>query len=90
MKAISSDVPALLETFEEKDERGRRHFCFLFRPLRPSVEDLRQGSMCGGQKLPAHIVQKVIGDISNHLANLATQNIIHGGKSNNLFHKHSS
>jgi hypothetical protein len=37
MKAIPSDVPELLETFEERDERGRRHFCcsgFLDRLLR--------------------------------------------------------
>ena len=90
MKAVPSGVPELLETFEEKDNRGRRHFCLLFRLLGPSVEDLRQGNVYHGQKLPVHIVQKVIGDISDRLANLATQNIIHGGKSNYLFHEHSS
>ena len=90
MKAIPSDVPELLETFEEKDERGRKHFCLLFRLLGPSAEDLRQGNKYHGQNLPVHIVQKVIGDISNLLANLATLNIIHGGKSNYLFHEHSS
>jgi len=90
MKAIQSGVPELLETFKEKDERGRRHLCLLFRLLGPSVEDLRQGNVYGGQNLPIHIVQKVIGDISNRLANLATQNIIHGGKSNYLFHENSS
>jgi len=84
MEADSSGVPQLLETFEEKDERGRRHFCLLFRLLGPSVEDLRQGNAYHGQKLPVHIVQKVIGDISECLANLATQNIIHGSKSNYL------
>jgi len=87
MKVISDDVPQLLDTFEEKDEQGRMHFCLLFRLLGPSVEDLRQGNAYG-QNLPVHIVQKVIGNISNHLADLATQNVIHGGKSNYLFHEH--
>ena len=90
MKAIQNKVPQLLDTFKEKDERGRNHFCLLFRLLGPSVEDLRQGNAYDGQNLPVHIVQKVIGDISNRLANLATQDIIHGGKSNYLFHEHSS
>ena len=89
MKVIPDDVPQLLDTFEEKDEQGRMHFCLLFRLLGPSVEDLRQGNAYG-QNLPVHIVQKVIGDISNRLADLATQNVIHGGKSNYLFHEHSS
>jgi hypothetical protein len=84
---LPSGVPELLETFEEKDERGRKHFCLLFRLLGPSVEDLRQGNAYDGQYLPVHIVQKVIGDISNRLANLASQNIIHGGKSNYLCHE---
>jgi hypothetical protein len=82
VKAVPSGVPKLLETFEEKDERGRKHFCLLFRLLGPSVEDLRQGNAYHGQNLPVHIVQKVIGDISNRLANLATRNLIHGGTSN--------
>ena len=80
------DVPQLLETFEEKDERGRRHLCLLFRLLGPSVEDLRQGNAYHGQKLPVHIVQKVISDITDRLDNLAADNIIHGGKSSHLFH----
>ena len=54
------------------------------------VEDLRQGNAYHGQNLPVHIVQKVIGDISQRLVNLAAQDIIHGGKSNYLFHEHSS
>jgi serine/threonine protein kinase len=87
MKAISDGVPELLETFEEKDEQGRRHFCLLFRLLGPSVEDLRRGNAYHGKNLPVHIVQKVISDITDRLANLATQNIIHGGKSNHLFHQ---
>ena len=83
VKAVpSGGVPELLETFEEKDERGRKHFCLLFRLLGKSVEDLRQGNVYDGQNLPVHIVQKVIGDISDCLANLATQNLIHGGTSN--------
>ena len=76
MNAISSDVPVLLETFKENDERGRRHFCLLFRLLGPSAEDLRRGNMYGGQNLPVHNVQKVTGNISkSRLANLAIQNI---------------
>jgi len=90
LKASPSGVPKLINTFEEKDKRGRNHFCVLFRLLGPSVEDLRQGNAYHGQNLPVHIVQKVIGDISNFLANLAAQNLIHGGKSNHLFHGHSS
>ena len=90
MKAIPSGVPELLETFVEKDERGRKHLCLLFRLLGPSVEDLRQGNVYDGQNLSIHIVKKVIGDISDRLANLATKNIIHGGKSNCLFRKHLS
>jgi len=84
VKAVPSGVPELLETFEEKDDRGRKHLCLLFRLLGTSVEDLRQGNAYDGQNLPVHIVQKVIGDISDRLANLATQNIIHGGTSNYL------
>ena len=80
-KIIPRGVPELLETFQEKDERGRKHLCLLFRILGPSVEDLRQGNVYDGQNLPIHIVQKVIGDISKRLASLATHNIIHGGKS---------
>ena len=90
MKAIPSNAPQLLETFEEKDEWGRKHLCLLFRLLGPSVEDLRQGNAYHGENLPVHIVQKVIGDISQRLVNLAAQDIIHGGKSNYLFHEHSS
>jgi hypothetical protein len=81
-KAVPDGVPDLLETFEETDERGRMHLCLLFRLLGTSVEDLRQGNAYGGRSLPVHIVQKVIGDISEHLANLADVNIIHGGTSN--------
>ena len=61
----------LLETFEAKDELGRKHLCLLFKLLGPSTEDLRQGNMYDGQNLLVHIVQKVIGDISGPLANLA-------------------
>ncbi|KIM37703.1 hypothetical protein M413DRAFT_253840 [Hebeloma cylindrosporum] len=78
VKAVPSGVPELLETFEEKDEQGRKHLCLLFRLFGPSVEDLRQGNVYEGKNLPVHIVQKVIGDISERLANLATKNIIHG------------
>ena len=78
---FSSGVPELLETFEEKDGSGRKHLCLLFRLLGTSVEDLRQGNVYDGQKLPVHIVQKVIGDISGRLTSLATRNIIHGGTS---------
>ena len=74
-------APELLGTFEEKDEQGRRHLCLLFNLLGMSVEDLRQGNVYHGQNLPVHIVQKVIGDISGCLVNLATQNVIHGGRS---------
>ncbi|KAI5460743.1 kinase-like domain-containing protein [Mariannaea sp. PMI_226] len=77
-KAVPSGIPELLETFEEKDDRGRKHLCLLFRLLGPSVEDLRQGNAYNGQNLPVHIVQKVIGDIVDRLANLATHNLIHG------------
>ena len=90
MKVIPDDVPQLLDTFKEEDKQGRKHLCLLFRLLGLSVEDLRQGNADHGQNLPVHIVQKVIGNISNHLADLATQNIIHGGKSNYLFYEHSS
>ena len=89
MKTVPGGVPELLEMFEEKDKLGRKHLCLLFRLLGPSVEDLRQGNVYDGQNLPVHIVQKVIGDISNRLANIATQNIIHGGKFNYLFGEHS-
>ena len=89
MKTVPGGVPELLEMFEEKDKLGRKHLCLLFRLLGPSVEDLRQGNVYDGQNLPVHIVQKVIGDISNRLANIATQNIIHGGKFNYLFCEHS-
>lgn len=78
-KAVSSGVPELLETFQETDGQGRKHLCLLFRILGPSVENLRQGNVYDGQNLPVHIVQKVISDISHHLASLATRNIIHGG-----------
>ena len=78
---FSIGVPQLLETFEEKDESGRKHFCLLFGLLGTSVEDLRQGNVSHGQKLPVHIVQKVIGDISGDLTSLATRNIIHSGTS---------
>jgi len=78
VKAVPSGVPELLETFNEKDEQGRKHLCLLFRLLGTSVEDLRQGNAYDGQNLPVHIVQKIIGDISDRLANLATQNVIHG------------
>lgn len=85
MEAITSGVPELLDTFEEKDERGRSHFCLLFRLLGSSVEDLRRGNMYHGQNLPVHIVQKVIGDIAECLDELATQNIIHGAVTSDNF-----
>lgn len=78
MDAAPYGVPELLDTFEEKDEQGRVHFCLLFRLFGPSVEDLRQGNAYDGQNLPVHIVQKVIGDILECLTDLATGNIIHG------------
>jgi hypothetical protein len=90
MEAVPNDVPELLDTFEEKDERGMKHFCLLFSLFGPSVEDLRQGNAFNGQNLPVHIVQKVIGDISERLTDLASENIIHGGKPKCLFHEHSS
>ena len=70
-EGFSSGLPDLLETFEEKDGSGREHLCLLFRLLGTSVEDLRQGNVYDGQKLPVHIVQKVIGDISGRLTSLA-------------------
>ena len=74
-------IPQLLETFEENDRSGRKHLCLIFRLLGTSAEHLRQGNVYGGQKLPVHIVQKIIGDISNRLSGLAIRNIIHGGTS---------
>jgi hypothetical protein len=90
LKAAPYSVPELLDTFEEKDEQGRWHVCLLFRLFGPSAEDLRQGNAYDGQNLPVHIVRKVMGDISECLNDLATGNIIHGGKSKCLFHEHSS
>ena len=80
-EGFSSGLPDLRETFGEEDELGREHLCLLFMLLGTSVEDLRQGNVYNEQKLPVHIVQKVIGDISGRLHCLATQNIIHGGTS---------
>ncbi|EDR02964.1 uncharacterized protein LACBIDRAFT_331989 [Laccaria bicolor S238N-H82] len=85
MEAITRGVPQLLDTFEEKDERGRSHFCLLFRLLGSSVEDLRRGNIYHVQNLPLHIVQKVIGDIAARLEGLATQNIIHGAVTSDNF-----
>ncbi|KAJ3514132.1 hypothetical protein NLJ89_g2540 [Agrocybe chaxingu] len=78
VKNIQSGVPELLANFYEHDTKGRRHLCLVFRVLGYSVEDLRLSNIYDGEYLPLHTVQKVVGDISERLAQLADQKFVHG------------
>ncbi|KAF8956757.1 hypothetical protein BDZ97DRAFT_1955756 [Flammula alnicola] len=64
--------------FYEHDTQGRRHLCLVFLVYGSSVEDLRLTNAYDGQYLPLYTVQKVIGDISERLSDLAVHKIIHG------------
>jgi len=77
-KVEGQGFPKILSSFYEHDSKGKRHLCLVLRVLGPSVEDLRGTNAYDGEYLPLHTVQKVIGDISERLANLADQKIIHG------------
>lgn len=78
VKNVESGVPEILSHFYEHDTKGKRHLCLVFRVLGSSVEDLRLSNAYDGEYLPLHSVQKIIGDISIRLADLAQQKITHG------------
>jgi hypothetical protein len=65
--------------FYERDTQGKNHNCLILCVLGSSVEDLRLSNANDGKYLPVHIVQKVIGDISQRLGELADRKVIHGG-----------
>ena len=84
LKDISSGIPSMTSYFYEHDTKGKRHLCLVFRTLGPSVEDLRLTNVYDGEYLPLYTVQKVVGDISKKLADLAQHRIVHGGGRNQL------
>ena len=65
--------------FYEHDTKGKRHLCLVFHVLGLSVKDLGLTNIYHGEYLPLYTVQKVIGDISKKLANLAEHQIVHRG-----------
>ena len=79
LKNITRSIPKMESYFYEHDTKGKRHFCLVFHVLGPSVEDLRLTNVYHGEYLPLYTVQKIIGDISTKLADLAELKIVHGG-----------
>ena len=82
VKEISMGIPKLTSYFYEHDTKGKRHLCLVFHVLGTSVEDLRLTNIYCGGNLPVHVVKRVAGRISGHLANIADLKIIHGGGRN--------
>ncbi|KAF8903360.1 kinase-like domain-containing protein [Gymnopilus junonius] len=80
MQNVRRGVPELLGHFYERNPfRRQRHLCFVFGVLGPSVEDLRLSKDFPGQCLPLHVVQKVIGDVSERLVSVGHHNkVVHG------------
>ena len=72
----------LLSYFYERDTKGKRHLCLVFRVFGMSFEDLRLTNIYHGENLPVHVVQSVALRISGMLAYLAELKIIHGGGRN--------
>ena len=84
LKNITIGIPKMTSYFYEHDTKGKRHLCLVFHVLGLSVEDLRLTNVYDGEYLPLYTVQKVVGDMSNKLADLAEQRIVHGGGRNQL------
>ena len=84
LKNISIGIPEMTSYFYEHDTKGKRHLCLVFHVLGRSVEDLRLTNVYDGEYLPLYTVQKVVGDISSKLADLAEHRIVHGGGHNQL------
>ncbi|KAF8958726.1 kinase-like domain-containing protein [Flammula alnicola] len=79
VKNISIGIPEMRSYFYEHDTQGKRHLCLVFHVYGTSVEDLRLTNTYNGEYLPLYTVQKVVGDVSERLAELAEYKIIHGG-----------
>lgn len=64
-------------SFWEKSDQGD-HLCIVLNPLSTSAQDLLQESK--NQRLPVHVVQRIIRTVADALEGLHATNIMHGGK----------
>ena len=78
-----------LQTFHDsfwEESRFGSHLCFVMNPLSTSVKDLQQDAK--DQRLPVHVVQRIVWSVSNSLNGLHDVGIMHGRMFliHNLFH----
>jgi hypothetical protein len=70
-------LPFSHRSFWEKSDQGD-HLCIVMNPLSTSVQDLRQKSK--DQRLPVHVVQRIVRTVADALEGLHGANIMHGGE----------
>jgi len=86
VKNIARGIPEARSHFYEHDTKGKRHLCLVFHVYGSSVEDLRLTNIYDGEYLPLYTTRKIVGDISERLADLSVHKIIHGGRHSRLLY----
>ena len=71
----SLELPTFYSSFFVETSMGR-HLCFVMNPLSTSVWDLQQDA--NYQRLPVHVVQRIVWSVSNSLNGLHGVKIMHG------------
>jgi len=86
VKNIARGIPEARSYFYEHDTKGKRHLCLVFHVYGSSVEDLRLTNIYDGEYLPLYTTRKIVGDISERLADLSVHKIVHGGRHSRLLY----
>ena len=71
----SLDLPTFHGSFWEESNAGS-HLCYVMNPLSTSVKDLQRDTE--NQRLPVHVVQRIVWSVSNSLKGLHDAKIMHG------------
>ena len=71
------DLPTFHGSFWVDSSAGS-HLCFVMNPLSTSVKDLQRDAE--NQRLPIHVVQRIVWNVSSSLISLHDVNIMHGRK----------
>ena len=71
----SLELPTFHGSFWEESSAGS-HLCFVMNPLSTSVKDLQRDAE--NERLPVHVVQRIVRSISNSLNGLHNAKIMHG------------
>ena len=78
----SLELPTFHGSFWEESRVGS-HLCYVMNPLSTSVKDLQRDAE--DQRLPVHVVQRIVWSVSNSLNGLHDAKIMHGRKFD-IFH----